>query len=957
MLGCFALTLFCSALLLFLVQPLIGKMILPLLGGTPAVWNTCMVFFQALLLAGYAYAHATTAWLGARKQAWLHLAVLVVPFLFFPVAVNKALVNPGAENPIPGLLLVLFVSVGVPFFVVSTSAPLLQKWFASTDHPAAKDPYFLYGASNLGSMLALIGYPFVVEPRLVLQTQAWAWTIGYGLLVVLAATCAVFLWRSRPALVLAPADTTVAANVPETAIRKNLVPVGTSRAVAQERNRSKGRGRSHHVTTGPASLSPEEPPPTLLSDKVTPGRRLRWVLLAAVPSSLMLGATTYVTTDIAAIPLLWVVPLTLYLLTFIIVFAKIPELVQRIVVFGAAATALAAFAFYFLPNLHLGRPVLYVLEVAAVGALAACALVFWDRKPNLLHRAMVLILPLLVLLLLFMMLSNIKPDNIVYAVAMHLIALFVVAMVCHGELALDRPGTKYLTEFFLWMSVGGVLGGLVNALIAPMVFNDLYEYQLALMAVCFLLPPLGLEKDTRWGRYADAIMAVVLTIAGVVLFWLGAKAPINDLSWEKFTQVRWGFHLAALLIASGAVALVAWLAREKRSAGWFDLLLPLSLFVLVVGLSFGLYAEGVNERLEGLAALAGLKLSHLRLILNFGLPAVLCYTFVERSRRFGLGVGALLLGASFCNLFEAGVVYQTRSFFGVLKVSQGFDPEDTNWNGDYFIRLTHGTTLHGKQFQDPARKEEPITYYHRTGPVGQFCEAYNRDPSRPLGVIGLGTGTMACYALPGQRLTFYDIDAAVRDISYTTDRYFTFVADARKRGAEIDLVLGDARVTMERQNLADNEKYGLLVVDAFSSDAIPIHLITREALRIYLDKLRPDGIVAFHISNRYLKLEPVLANLAKAEGLTALIQHDDRRGYLGKTASTWVVIARQPEHLSRLMQRQEQWRDLGQAAQSLVLNGLYKEMPVPWKPVEVDEKVGVWTDDYSNLWSVFGPGQ
>jgi hypothetical protein len=949
MLGFFALTLFCSALLLFLVQPLIGKMILPLLGGTPAVWNTCMVFFQALLLAGYAYAHATTTWLGARKQAWMHLAILLVPFLFFPIYVNKALVNPGADNPIPGLLAVLFVSVGVPFFVVSTSAPLLQKWFASTDHPAARDPYFLYGASNLGSMLALLGYPFVVEPRLILRTQAWWWSIGYGLLVVLAAVCAVFLWRSRPAPVLAPVGPVEEeSEVPEPA-KKNLVQVGASRAVTSQRPKTRGRGRSQGITTAQTAAPPPEPMPTPLSDKVTLGRRLRWVLLAAVPSSLMLGATTYVTTDIAAIPLLWIGPLTLYLLTFIIVFAKIPQLAQRVAVWLVAAGALAAFTFYFLPSLKLEERLLFFLRLAAALGLVASVLIFWDRKPNLLHRAMILILPLLVLLLLFMMLSSLKPENVKYAIAIHLAVLFVVAMVCHGELALDRPGTKYLTEFFLWMSLGGVLGGLVNALIAPLVFNDLHEYPLALMVVCFLLPPLGVEKDSVWGRRADAIMTAILLLAGVVLIWLGAPAPANQITWERVLHARWGFLLAALLIGVGLAVVAALRTRERRSAAWFDLLLPLALLVFIIGAIWGVWSLPVTARLSVLAGKFGIKLHHLRTILSIGLPAVLCYTFVERSRRFGLGVGALLLGVAFCNLFEGNVVYQTRSFFGVLKVSRDVELQEGEDPGDNCIRLTHGTTLHGMQFLDPKRKDVPITYYHGTGPVGQFCEAYNGDPAQALGVIGLGTGTMACYARPGQNLTFYDIDAAVRDISFTTDRYFTYVEDARRRGAKVNLVLGDARVTMERQTLAEDEKYGILVVDAFSSDAIPIHLITREALHVYLDKMRPDGIIAFHISNRYLNLEPVLANLAEEEGMNALVQHD-RQPAPGKTDSTWVVLARKPEHLSRLM-RKGQTEPVARALALSVL-GIYEERSL-WQPVTKDDRVGVWTDDYSNLWSVF----
>ena len=350
MLGTFALTLFCSAMLLFMVQPLIGKMILPLLGGTPEVWNTCMVFFQAILLAGYAYAHVSTKYLGIRKQAGIHLVVLLIPFLFLPISVNSSLIK-GGVNPVPAVLLVLLFSVGVPFFVVSTSAPLLQRWFSRTDHPSAKDPYFLYGASNLGSMLALLGYPVVVEPLLKLGNQTSLWAVGYGFLVALIAGCAWCMWKStlvaetvaEPVLDAAPRcasfGTTVACG------SRPGGPAGaqasrTSKSRKQERRQAGlGRGagpagtaaitaKQTGITAAPEASSAE----TGMTATVTMTRRIRWVLLAAVPSSLMLGATTYITTDIAAIPLLWVLPLTLYLLTFIIVFAKVSKPAQSIIV-------------------------------------------------------------------------------------------------------------------------------------------------------------------------------------------------------------------------------------------------------------------------------------------------------------------------------------------------------------------------------------------------------------------------------------------------------------------------------------------------------------------------------------------------------------------------------------------------------------------------------------------------
>jgi hypothetical protein len=360
---------------------------------------------------------------------------------------------------------------------------------------------------------------------------------------------------------------------------------------------------------------------------------------------------------------------------------------------------------------------------------------------------------------------------------------------------------------------------------------------------------------------------------------------------------------------------------------------------------------------------------------------VMCYTFVERSLRFTLGVGAILLAGGFCGLFDDNVLYQERSFFGVLKVEN----EEVRFGDEkyQFRRLIHGTTLHGMQFLDEDRREEPLTYYHRTGPIGQVMDVYNRDARRNLGVIGLGTGTMACYAQPDQNLTFYDIDPVVRRISFDTEHpYFTFVNDARQRGSHLDLVMGDARLMMERQKLAESEKYGIIVVDAFSSDAIPIHLITLQALDVYLDKLTEDGLLAFHISNRYLDLRPVLANLANERGLAAVYQSDDREDYFpGKSASTWVILARKGEYLNNLRELND-WEDvrkdvriellpltlwpdhgMGLATQATLLRTVLDhevaKRPSLWKELEPDEtwpdlrKVGVWTDDYSNLLSVF----
>jgi hypothetical protein len=775
----FAITLFLSATLLFLVQPMIAKMILPLLGGTPAVWNTCMVFFQAALLAGYVYAHASTSWLGTRRQVLMHTLLLFLPFLVLPIGLARGWLPPGDANPIPWLLALLLVTVGLPFFVLSTSAPLLQKWFAHTGHVSAKDPYYLYAASNLGSMLALIAYPTLVEPNLTLKaekwrlSQSWLWSAGYGLFVLFMLACARAVWRS-------------------------------SRADKVKEERAADQS---------ASL------PGDLPDSVSAWQRLRWVALAFVPSSLMLGVTTYITLDIAALPLLWVIPLALYLLSFILVFAK------------------------------------------------------W---PRILHEILVMVLPLVILVLAYIMLSKITKLPVVATIGLHLLTLFLVALVCHGELALTRPAPRYLTQFYLFISLGGVLGGLFNAIVAPLIFNSVVEYNLALVLACLLLP--AHSQGKVWlarfapafarpiGLLVDVALAACLGLVAYYLFVLVLTTPLEN-SWQE--KLR----------------------------------------------------DGITPAIDWIKNHVHIDLFRMERALVFGLVTLLCYGYVARPIRFGLAVGAFMLASAYYDASsqdQVQLLCQKRSFFGVLKVQ--YYPDEEAYT------LTHGTTLHGEQIRTPGEKSEPLTYYHTTGPIGQVFAEFSGPRAKPnVGLIGLGSGTLASYGEPSQHLTFYDIDPVVRDIA-TNPNYFTYLRDCR---ASWEIVLGDARLKLRE---ADDNKYGILVVDAFSSDAIPIHLITREALELYFRKLSADGILAVHISNRHLDLQPVLGNLAQELGLVGLRQYDsdaDRRPVPGISVSDWVVLARRPEHLGKLAEDQR------------------------WQPIETDPKVGLWTDDYSNLLSVF----
>jgi hypothetical protein len=734
--GLFALTLFVSSALLFLVQPMFAKMVLPLLGGAPAVWNTCMVFFQTALLAGYAYAWIVPGWLGIRRHAAVHVGLLLVTLVLLPITIPGTWHPPRETNPIPWLFGVLTIAVGLPFFVLSANAPLLQRWFAETGHPAARDPYFLYGASNMGSLLALLGYPILLEPSLSLSACIRLWSAGYGVLLVLMTSCAFMLWRAAPA-----------------AESKRSSSFAHARAAEPHANWR---------------------------------LRRRWVVLAFVPSSLMLSVTTYLTTDIAAIPLLWVIPLALYLLTFILAFA---------------------------------------------------------RRSWLPYSAMARILPVIVLVLTFVMLSE-ATEPVWLLVSIHLLALFVTGIVCHAQLAAMRPAAIHLGEFYLWLSVGGVLGGLFNGLIAPLVFRGVAEYPLVLVLACLLRP-----ADPAAGPRRNA-----------------------------FTIL--------------------------------DFVLPASLCVITMGLVLVGQAFGPRWGLEpGPASVA----------VMFAVPAVICYTFLHRPLRFGLGIGALLLAGSLYHGVHGAVLYQTRSFFGVHRVTIDQDRR--------FRQLVHGNTFHGQQSLDPSRRGEPLAYFYRTGPIGQVFAAFSAsDVKTEVALIGLGAGSLAAYGQPGQRLTYYEIDPSVLRIA-RDPRYFSFLADSR---GDVHVLLGDARLTLGE---ARDRQYGLIVIDAFSSDAIPLHLLTREALSLYLAKLAGDGLLAFHISNRYLDLEPVLARLAGDAGLRCLTAEDlqlsEEEKKRGKFPSQWLVMARDKAHFGRL-----------------AVSGR-------WREARLASEIGVWTDDFSNIFSVF----
>ncbi|HEX2478703.1 MAG TPA: fused MFS/spermidine synthase [Geminicoccaceae bacterium] len=711
----FAGTMLLGAFLVFSIQPLFARMALPLLGGAPAVWNTAMVFFQSALLAGYAYAHCLSRCLGPRGQVAGHLSLLAIASLGLPVVIGDGWEPPAGAMSIPWLIALMAWTVGLPFLAVAATAPLIQRWFADSGHPAAGDPYFLYGASNLGSILALLSYPLLVEPTLTLQQQGWLWAAGYGALALAITGCGLVVWRR--------------------------VATGVGAAAS-------------------GAAAPSEP--------IGWPRRLRWLMLALVPSSLLLAVTTHITTDLAAVPLLWVVPLALYLLTFVVAFARRPWLRH--------AWMIRAQPFVLIPLV----------------LLFAWNLPFWLGLP------------------------------------LHLFGLFVSALVCHGELARLRPTSERLTEFYFWMAAGGALGGAFTALLAPLLFDGVFEYPIALVAACLLRPTL---------------------------------AP-----------------------AAGRRVL--------------DFALPIGIGILLAA------RTGADVGLRDFGTLG--------LLLVFVPSALALYALAERPLGFGLGIAAAMGGALLAADAQS-VVARERSFFGVYTVKR--DP------AGYHV-LLHGTTMHGAQRLDAERRRQPLTYFHRDGPLGQLFGAVGARV-RNIGAVGLGVGTVACYRRPGQRWTFYEIDPLVERIARDR-RHFHYLAEC---APDAEIRTGDARLTLQG---APRAAYDLLILDAFSSDAIPMHLMTREALALYLDKLAPGGVIAWHVSNRNLDLAPIVADLAADAGVVAWVQTDQpSRAELAqyRTPSIWIALARRAEDLGPLVRDPR------------------------WQRLHARPDARPWTDDFSNILS------
>ena len=720
---------FSGAALLFILELMFSRMVLPLMGGTASVWTTCLLFYQFVLLAGYAYSHVLPGALGLRRHAVLHVTLLLLSFLLLPVRVRQELGLPSSDHPVAWLLVLLTASIGLPFLLVSSTAPLLQRWLAATHRLEGRDPYFLYAASNAGSLLALLSYPTVLEPALRLGTQAMVWSWGYAILGGLLAVSAAWALRGQPA----------------------------------------DRSRVATDTSNPARAA-----------GVKNRERVRWTALALVPSSLLLGITTYLTADIAAVPLLWVVPLVVYLLTFILTFARRPPL-----------------------------PHSAMLRLQTLLVVPLIVFLFWGA---------------------YVTSPRLMP--------FHLAAFFVTAMVCHGELARTRPPADRLTEFYLCIALGGALGGAFNVLIAPVLFTTVLEYPLMLVAAVALRP--SVVGGRRIGRV-----------------------------WPR---------IAALLAAEALLVLLAIRFQE--------------------GFGFDLRPNGV--------AIGGA-------VIMSCLVAVLCYAERDHPFRLAGALGSIVVAAVLVRALRPDIVLAGRNFYGTHEVTLGR-------NGIRY--LLHGTTIHGAQSTDPAQRREPTTYYSRQGPLGDVMRSLPDAPGRRVAVIGLGTGSAAAYGRAGERWEFYEIDPAIERIALDSS-LFTFLSDAR---SEIDTRLGDGRLLLEREAPAG---YDLILLDAFSSDAIPVHLLTVEAMALYLQRLVPTGIVAFHLSNRFLDVEPVVAGLARELHLEGRIRRDLRltpaRQGRGESGSSWAVVARP-----------------GQLPPAL-------EGALSWKDFSAIRRITPWTDDYSSI--------
>lgn len=687
------------------------------------MWNSSMLFFQTMLLGGYAYAHGTSKLLSFKAQSILHIFLLIVCCIFLPLGLAEFWSEPDTTKNLIGWQLgLMLVSIGAPFFVLSGCAPMFQRWFSFSDHKDADNPYFLYGASNLGSMSALLCYPFIVEPLFTLGKQSFIWSSGYVGLIVMAIISAAIVFMSKS--------------------RKD-------KEAAQKNTK--------------ATKKDSAPP-------ITNKQRAAWLFLAFIPSSLMLGVTTYITTDIASVPLLWIIPLAIYVGTFIIAFARNPLISNKNLMF-----------------LHL---------------LAPAALIISKQAP--------------------------QGNQLLINITAHLYIFAVTAQLCHSKLSSIKPHVSHLTEFYLLLSVGGVLGGIFNALIAPLIFVLPYEYHLILVVSLFARFIGETEPQTK----------------GVI---------------KSIIQQR--FVLISTILGLGAIAILTTLFYSPLDSTLQPLTIAIQT-ICVLTLISAIFFTG-----------------HVRNALVLIFSCYLIFTNVTRLSAYG------------------DIKYMERNYFGTNIVT--FKEKEN------LTLYFHGTTLHGVQINDPKYKLTPVSYYYRSGnDVFKALQLQGPKPKR-IAVTGLGAGVLACHSQPNWHFDFYEIDPIVKKIA-ENEELFTFLSDCTD---SYDVILGDARLTMQK---AEDDSYDMIFLDAFSSDSIPIHLVTQEAFDIYTKKLKENGLIVANISNRYLNLEPVLNTYAKNNDMhIRFLAHysgnveDSEFKYL---ASFFAVMARKNSTLDYFDKEELGWR-------------------------------------------------
>jgi SAM-dependent methyltransferase len=665
-------TVFLGAFLLFLLEPLFAKLILPRFGGAAAVWAACLVFFQCALLLGYLYADITSRRLSSARQSQLHIALLILALLFLPIAPRFVQALTRSGDPAAAILLLLTVSIGLPFVLLSATSPLAQVWYARTG--AESDPYHLFALSNLASLLALLSYPLLIEPHLAAHQQTTLWSVLFAIFVLL---CGAAAWLART----------------------GSVPI----TLAQSKPSNSG------------------PSPTLRE-------RLLWLGLAACGSMLLLSVTNKLLEDVAPVPLLWVLPLALYLLTFALAFSK-RMLYWRWLVVRFLGVALGSLGYAIYEPMY--------------------------------------------------------TESVQVSVPVYCGALFLCCWFCHGELALRRPAARYITSFYLMLSLGGALGGIFVGLAAPHLFTAIYELPLALVLTALL-----------------AIAALWPQGWLIRLFWMAAAA-----------------------------SMVLVLVRNVRD-------------------------------------------------------------------------------------FDMNTIVRMRSFYGALRVR-----EFTNWLKEPYRTLYNGKIEHGAQYVNPPSSLLPTTYYGPDSGVG-LALTHCCPNAKRVGAIGLGAGTLAAYGKTSDYFRFYEINPQVIAIAKSS---FSYLRDS---AARIDVVLGDARLSLQGEA---PQQFDVLAVDAFSGDAIPVHLLTREAFALYLRHLKPDGILAVHTSNSYLNLPPVVQLLAGDAGCEAqmITNDDDRRKLID--SSDWVLVTRNMRFLDSI------------------------DSTVMIEPIIVPPNLRVWTDDFNNLFQILRP--